>query len=377
MRLGVFEIRCVVIYGKPSNHVDSAEFNNSLLQYAYQQISKCRIPTLVAGDFNQPLQHSWTLRDARLFDSHSPLCVLPALLPTLSKWQLPRPWAQYEPDPIHIASHFSSHADRLLAVADSCETVDDVSNALQEWSSVLETSVDAALRQQHRTDPLRFPCQGFKRRERGRCQARELVQRPVPQLTRPGRHGDFDTDCEALSNLARELADEFERYWAPMWQRDSGTPQIQTLSNWEGVQQILGKVPSLPVDLLSVSHWKSAIRKMSYRKSTGTCGWSPAELKLLPDAALHVLARIFCRSNEIGLPEHILKARVAVLAKVTCPETIKQSRPIVVFSALYRIWGTVISRQLLKAWSSVFHPGVMGSMPRRSARDLSYLQQHE
>ena len=44
-----------MIYGKPSNHADSTDFNNSLLQYAYQSISECRIPTLVAGDFNQPL----------------------------------------------------------------------------------------------------------------------------------------------------------------------------------------------------------------------------------------------------------------------------------------------------------------------------------
>ena len=116
---------------------------------------------------------------------------------------------------------------------------------------------------------------------------------------------------------------------------------------------------------------------MSYRKSTGICGWSPAELKLLPDAALQALAHIIQRSITVGLPEHMLKARVAVLAKVTCPETIKQSRPVVVFSTLYRIWGTVVSRQLLRTWSTTFHHGVMGSMPRRSARDLSYLQQHE
>ena len=144
---------------------------------------------------------------------------------------------------------------------------------------------------------------------------------------------------------------------------------------WTEFRLILDRVP--PIELLSVSHWRTAVQKMSYRKSTGICGWSPAELKLLPDAALQALAHIFQRSITVGLPEHMLKARVAVLAKVTCPETIKQSRPIIVFSTLYRIWGTVVSRQLLRTWSTTFHHGVMGSMPRRSARDLSYLQQHE
>ena len=126
-----------------------------------------------------------------------------------------------------------------------------------------------------------------------------------------------------------------------------------------------------------MSKWRSAIQRMSHRKSTGICGWSPAELKLLPDSALHVLARIFHAAMQVGLPEHILRARVAVLAKVANPESIQQSRPIVVFSTLYRVWGSVIARQLLQAWSSTFHTGLMGSMPGRSARDLSYTQQYD
>ena len=139
-RLGAFEVRCIVIYGKPSNHADRSEFIYSLVHYAYQRISECKVPTLVAGDFNQPVrelpavqqllsrgfqeafalrqaragevlpptcrnatrndtclidpalvpmwQASWTLQDAHLFDSHSPLCIrlaLPRNLPTLSK----------------------------------------------------------------------------------------------------------------------------------------------------------------------------------------------------------------------------------------------------------------------------------------------------
>ena len=42
--------------------------------------------------------------------------------------------------------------------------------------------------------------------------------------------------------LVKKLAQEFERFWAPMWQRDHDLPH--DLTEWEGVTAILQKVPS-------------------------------------------------------------------------------------------------------------------------------------
>ena len=129
-------------------------------------------------------------------------------------------------------------------------------------STAIENSVDAALRQQYVADPLRFPCKGLKKRERGRCTARELVKRPVPQLTRPGRQGDFNTDCEVLSNLARMKTRQTRRAEsllrsirssnnAPM----SAAKQTQLLQEWKAIKAARGYQGPFPQWVLSVAHF--------------------------------------------------------------------------------------------------------------------------
>ena len=149
---------------------------------------------------------------------------------------------------------------------------------------------------------------------------------------------------------------------------------------WTEMALLLDSAPRLEplaLDFYSPELWKDAIKRMADRKATGICGWRPAELKVLPREALEILALLFAKSLELGIPPFLLIASVSVLAKVPRPEHIKQSRPIAVFSTIYRVWSSMVSRQILKQWGKVFPPSVMGSLPSRSARDLSYQQQHQ
>ena len=182
---------------------------------------------------------------------------------------------------------------------------------------------------------------------------------------------------EHVASTTDELSQEFTSFWSPMWNRDPEPgvdPQL-----WDKVLETLHNVPkldALPLDLLSVPLWKRAIHKMADRRATGICGWRPAELKVLPDPAVELLAELFSKALQLGLPPHLLVASVSVLAKVANPQSISQSRPITVFSTIYRIWSSVAARQILHHWGNIFPRSVMGSMPGRSARDLSYEQQH-
>ncbi|CAE7513200.1 hypothetical protein AK812_SmicGene15941 [Symbiodinium microadriaticum] len=115
---------------------------------------------------------------------------------------------------------------------------------------------------------------------------------------------------------------------------------------------------------------------MKSSTSTGVCGWSSTDLKLLSVEAVEVLAHIFHQAVTCGLPDHILRARICVLAKVLAPETMGQSRPITVFSTLYRLWSSVMARQVLAEWAPTFPPAVAGSMPGVACRDVSYRLQH-
>ena len=192
-------------------------------------------------------------------------------------------------------------------------------------------------------------------------------------LPTEGRLVQHHTAC-----TPEDLSAEFCHFWEPMWQRDPD-PQEQSAEDWTAVDALLEHAPLLPVvplELDSVPVWRATIQRMSDRRATGICGWRPAELKLLPDSAIQLLANLFSKALSLGIPASLLVARISVLAKVPVPESIAQSRPIVAFSTIYRIWSSVVSRQILKHWGQIFPPAVMGSMPRRSARDLSYRQQH-
>ena len=178
---------------------------------------------------------------------------------------------------------------------------------------------------------------------------------------------------------AEELHSAFADFWGPLWQRDGGSAQ-SSLTCWPQLRSIVEAsgvaLPSVEVRIHDPALWQAAINRMSRHKATGICGWAPSDLKLLPPEAVDLLSLLFERAQKYGLPEHILRTKVSVLAKVFCPTGIHQSRPITVFSTLYRIWASVATRQLLQAWVHTFPPSVSGSMPGRSSRDVSYRQQH-
>ncbi|CAE7620120.1 unnamed protein product, partial [Symbiodinium sp. KB8] len=183
---------------------------------------------------------------------------------------------------------------------------------------------------------------------------------------------------ESVACTASELHRVFSDFWSPLWQRDHA--MAPGLHHWpEFGELVAGSNVSLPpVSLSSISSgvWSDAIKRMSSRKATGVCGWAVSDLKLLPPEAVEVLQLIFERAVQVGMPAHMLQARVSVLAKVFAFDSIRQSRPITIYSTLYRVWSSCLTRKVLKEWAPHFPENIAGSLPGRSSRDLSYRQQH-
>ena len=634
VRFGPVEVRLLTLYGLPANHTGAMTYNNSLLQAAFDRACSCRIPCIIAGDFNcRPMSlpagqafasrgyhEAFQLHEDRtgqslpptcrgstrhdtlllhpvlvpfwigaqvlagrhLFDSHDPLVVtlkVPHALPTVQTWTMPKTWADSPPPPHLFKHHCEALLPQVHAQLQRCQTSTDVGTCLQSWASAVEEAVHRGLLD----SPTDSGQCGLRKAQRGRCRPRSLCQRPVPQLVKAARRGDFTTDVEATSVLCRmrvrqvrrleelartihaiqhrpgnnhrnrcacdqwrrirnaagysmpfpawllrvahfhqvpldlpdadwlcdcisytkfdcqalakqeakcradkfkirmaldrryhasaegfaavrpaphppftsvphrlecqallvhaedasmctyalpagvslhpsapftvnqatipqatnegdhicvrgpslgesiwvsqdqvactapELAKAFSDYWGPLWGRDR-TEESQRLAGWElfqaNTQDLSGPLPRIDVDMCDIRLWRQAIRRMPKKKATGICGWSPSELKLLPDCALEVLIRIFQIAVKLGLPAHMLESRVCVLAKHEAPEHIKHSRPIVIFSTLYRLWGSVLVNQVLHTWGNTFPPAVMGSLPGRAASDLAGRQQH-
>ena len=178
---------------------------------------------------------------------------------------------------------------------------------------------------------------------------------------------------QTIACTAAELHEAFLDYWGPIWQRDVGVA-LDDIDHWSRFRDLLAGVepsfPALQVRSFAPDLWRQTICRMANRKATGVCGWSPADLKLLPDCALEILNAIFHRAAATSAPD-----TGWVLSKVLLPSGVHQSRPIVIFSCLYRVWASVTARQILQQWAPNFPQAISGSMPHRACRDVSYRQQ--
>ena len=211
-----------------------------------------------------------------------------------------------------------------------------------------------------------------------RCWVHKVVQGQV-ELQGANLPADGQLTQDYVACSAPELHSAFADFWGPLWQRDQGQ-RAESIDEWPHLREAVLSSDFAGANIDNVQgtqeQWCSAVRKLANRKATGVCGWAPSDLKLLPDEALEVLRLVFCQAVRYGLPASMLQARVCVLAKALCPEHIKQSRPITIFSTLYRLWASIITKNLLRSWRPVFPKAVAGSMPGRSSRDVSYRQQH-
>ena len=184
-------------------------------------------------------------------------------------------------------------------------------------------------------------------------------------------HVVLHQDTEASSAAA--LNRQFMLFWHPIWARDRG-PALQE-SAW---QDFLDELPTSPpqcqhftLDLLDLDLWRDHARQLKVRSATGYCGFSNRALRWLPDGPLWHLAQLFDMSSRCGFPAHMARATVHTLAKVDVPQSMKDGRPITVFSNLYRLWSSLCSRSLLRAWAQWLPAAVAGSVPARSVRDVS------
>ena len=164
-------------------------------------------------------------------------------------------------------------------------------------------------------------------------------------------------------------------FWSPIWNRDHQAAATD-LEDWPGYQSLVSMLsspcPNMAINMLDATAWLHVARRLSPRKATGVCGWHNKDLRLLPPAALADLAAILDQLLATGFPDFLMKARVAVLSKVSTPDSASQARPITILSCLFRLWARVLCSQVLVEWSRTLPRSITGCLKGRSALDLSY-----
>ena len=87
------------------------------------------------------------------------------------------------------------------------------------------------------------------------------------------------------------------------------------------------------------------------RKKSATAGsldgWGWRELKVLPVAWFHSLARILSKVEDLGVcPDGLLDAYIAMIPKVDGDATPLGQRPLSVLPVVYRVWASARMLQL-------------------------------
>ena len=194
-----------------------------------------------------------------------------------------------------------------------------------------------------------------------------FAQGPAPDKCRLRQH------TQAVTGV--ELHREFVNYWVDIWWRDS-RDQARAVEKWP---QFLQELPPRPpeacevqVDMRDVTLWKQALRRLRPQKATGYDGFSPGELKGLQDRPLEDLAELFHVAVLKGYPAHLAQAKVYTLAKKDDPKSFADGRPITIFATIYRLWASILAREVLRVWASWMPLEVSGSMPGRCSNDVAY-----
>ena len=136
------------------------------------------------------------------FEPHSPLIVtfdFTLKVPDCLHWELPKSWSTFEPNEANIEYFYKKERVEIVDIISHIASAEDGDVAFEKWSGCVENAVHKTLAFQHRSDPIRSPVAGLPDNCRGRCQARSLKSKPVPQPPKSDLFGLYNPKVEVFS----------------------------------------------------------------------------------------------------------------------------------------------------------------------------------
>ena len=335
VHIGSWHINLIVIYGVPSCHSRSKEITDQLLCQAGRHATQVRLPAIIMGDFNHPpaslrsmqvleqqgyqttfdiYQHFYgekmpptcretTCNDQMIihphlipflkqvqvdkmkdFSDHDPVvCTfqLAGELPMISTIKHPSTWTSFDPQSDYFAIAFDYYAKTkgLPVMPEDAIQPKDLSQALIQWTSAVEQSVDWAIRMQHNENPEKFPAKNLPKSAKGRAKQTKIIQKPILTCLKPSCQGQYTPQTHGYTVLLAQKVKQVRRLqslyyrWHKLQQLENGYREhhLQLQQEWKCILQASGYKPTF-------AHWCANIPEV---------GWCPMHLP--PSDFLHLV----------------------------------------------------------------------------------------
>ena len=171
----------------------------------------------------------------------------------------------------------------------------------------------------------------------------------------------------------QELDRKFPDCGYPIWNRDDRS-RSRDIFAWPAFLEQVPDAPSVPplqLDLGSVEAWRRALHKMRPGRATRVCGCAVDELRSMPESVLCDLVGSRESWSWGGSLSVFVRAQQAAFQKIESLQSMSDCRPITVCATIYRLFATVITRQVLDQWAKWLPEGLKGAIPGRSSRDTA------
>lgn len=172
----------------------------------------------------------------------------------------------------------------------------------------------------------------------------------------------------------QEIARELSQFWEPLW-NSTDVPTEQQIQQFEElISELPINIPEMHIDH-GIEQWKSAIRRLKGNTAKGFDRITAWELKALPDSLIMLLSDTLL--SYPSYPVWFMRARTHPISKVEDTPQASQIRPITVLPLLYRVYASLVCRQILQIWNRIFPRSITGLLPGRGSHGAAYEGQYQ
>ena len=182
--------------------------------------------------------------------------------------------------------------------------------------------------------------------------------------------GDTVVQDEYIGEIS-QLFKQFGEAWSTRWDRHLHTDESKWDPIVEVARQVLTPPPPMEYRTISYDEWITALRRKKKHSAVGPDGYAKEDLINMPrwlvNRLLQMLADI---EHGATWPIQAITGFVVSLEKTRNAKRVDQYRPITLFSLVFRTWGSVRSRQVLKHLSSIAPQTCTGNLPNKRTTDV-------